>query len=145
MGGTGTYGWVTTVDGAKDPPVSDLGVAGYRVSKRRRSAWLTIRCCYHSLPANVQAFIRYQLELQLVDVHVMLRLPIKEYPGLLGGFNLSATQVLLSVVSGVSVVVYDPSALTSRGDRGKLFKNFLIDHYPWSQEEKISGARLLVL
>ena len=72
----------------------------------------------------------------------MFRLPIYEDDGLQGGCNLSATQILLSVVSGVSVTLYDPDALQRRGDRGKLFKNVMIDHYPWKQEKHISYARL---
>lgn len=96
-----------------------------------------------TLRADVRDFIRGQLEPQLVGVHTMLRLPIKEDAGLQGGCNLSVTQVLLSVVSGVSVTVYDPGALTRRGDRGTLFKDLLVSgHYPWSQEQHIPGARL---
>ena len=86
--------------------------------------------------------IRDQLEPQLTDVHAMLRLPIDGDPGLRGGCNLSVTQVLLSVISGVSVTVYDPSALTRRGGRGKLFREVLKKHYPWDEERHLPGARL---
>ena len=74
------------------------------------------------LSPDTAKLIRDQLEPQLTDVHAMLRLPIDGDPGLRGGCNLSVTQVLLSVISGVSVTVYDPSALTRRGGRGKLFR-----------------------
>ena len=94
------------------------------------------------LAAGTAKLIRDQLEPQLADVHAMLRLPIDSDPGLRGGCNLSATQVLLSVVSGVSVTVYDPSALTGRGDRGKLFREVLEKHYPWKEEQHLPGARL---
>ncbi len=94
------------------------------------------------LDTDTAKLIRDQLEPQLADVHAMLRLPIDSDPGLGGGCNLSATQVLLSVVSGVSVTVYDPSALTRRGDRGPLFREVLEKHYPWKEERHLPGARL---
>ena len=94
------------------------------------------------LETGTAKLIRDQLEPQLADVHAMLRLPIVGDPGLQGGCNLSATQVLLSVVSGVSVTVHDPSALTRREDRGKLFREVLEKHYPWNEEQHVPGARL---
>ena len=94
------------------------------------------------LGPDTAELIRDQLEPQLTDVHAMLRLPIDGDPGLRGGCNLSVTQVLLSVISGVSVTVYDPSALTRRGGRGKLFREVLEKHYPWDEERHLPGARL---
>lgn len=94
------------------------------------------------IPKDVESIIRNQLEPQLIDAHAMLRLPIREDPGLQGGCNFAATQVLLSLVSGVSVTLYDPNALSRRGDRGKLFKDVLVNHYPWDQERNIAGAQL---
>src|SRR5262249_5863588 len=61
-------------------------------------------------------------------------------PGPQGGCNFAITQVLLSVVAGASVTLYDPGALGRRGDRGKLFKEILINHYPWDAERRIPGA-----
>jgi hypothetical protein len=94
------------------------------------------------LGPDTAKLIRDQLEPQLTDVHAMLRLPIDGDPGLRGGCNLSVTQVLLSVISGVSVTVYDPSALARHGDRGKLFLEVLEKHYPWNEERHLPGARL---
>jgi hypothetical protein len=94
------------------------------------------------LGPDTAKLIRDQLEPQLTDVHAMLRLPIDGDPGLRGGCNLSVTQVLLPVISGVSVTVYDPSALARHGDRGKLFLEVLEKHYPWNEERHLPGARL---
>lgn len=94
------------------------------------------------IPPELAKLIRERLEPQLADVHAMLRLPIKSDPGLGAGCNLAAAQVLLSVISGVSVNVYDPSALTRRGDRGQLFREVVEKNYPWDEEQHIAGARL---
>src|SRR5262249_38576864 len=92
------------------------------------------------LPADAEEVIRDLLEPQLVDVHSMFRLPIAGDPDLLGGCNLSIAQVLLSVVSGVSVVLYANIASGS-GKSGELFKKVLEDHYPWDAEQHIVGAQ----
>lgn len=94
------------------------------------------------LPHDLETLIRNQLEPQLWDVHAMFRMPIADDPGLQGGCNLAVTQVLLSVVSGVSVTVHNLAALTLRGDRGSLFQEVLVQHYPWAEERHIAGARV---
>lgn len=91
--------------------------------------------------SEYETLIRHQLEPFLVDVHSMLRLPIADDPGLLGGCNFSAAQVLLSVVSGASVMLYRPNA-ASQGGTGEAFKDFLVDCYPWDCERSIVGAKL---
>lgn len=92
------------------------------------------------LPVDVEGLVRRQIECQLIDVHSMLRLPVVGDPGLQGGCNFAIVQVLLSVVAGASVTLYDPTALSRRGDRGRLFMDILIKHYPWGAERSISGA-----
>jgi len=72
----------------------------------------------------------------------MMRLPIAGDSGLQGGCNFAIAQVLLSVVAGASVTLYDPGALSRRGDRGRLFREILIKHYPWDAERRIPGAVL---
>ncbi|MBI4135122.1 hypothetical protein HY477_00075 [Candidatus Uhrbacteria bacterium] len=72
----------------------------------------------------------------------MLRLPIDGDPGLSGGCNLPTTLVLLSIVSGVSITVFDPAALTRRQDRGMLFKELFVKHYPWNEEQHLRDAKL---
>lgn len=94
------------------------------------------------LPVDLENLVRKQLEPQLIDAHAMLRLPIAGDPGLQGGCNLAVAQVLLSLISGSSVTLYDPGALTRRGDRTRLFKQILVDYYPWDQERHIAGAQI---
>jgi hypothetical protein len=78
----------------------------------------------------VERLIRDQLEPHLIDAHAMLRLPVAHDPGLQGGCNFAVAQVLLSIVSGVSVTLYDPAALSQKGVSGKKFKQVLVHHYP---------------
>jgi hypothetical protein len=110
--------------------------------------WGQIAMAYHelslppTLPADLMELVRKQLEPQLTDIHAMLRLPIQGDPGLQGGCNLAIAQVLLSIVGGASVTLYEPGALTRRGDRTRLFKAILTNHYPWQDESHISGALL---
>lgn len=100
---------------------------------------------YHplTLPSRLSGpevkLIRDQLEPHLEDVHTMLRLPVAGDPGLRAGCNFAIAQVLLAVVAGASVTLYQPSALRSRGGRGQLFREILTNHYPWNEELSISG------
>jgi hypothetical protein len=68
-------------------------------------------------------------DMQIEDVRVLLRMPKAGYPA---GCNFAAAAVLFNMIAGVSVCFYDasPKALTN-GDRGKRFKNVLIDFFPW--------------
>lgn len=68
-------------------------------------------------------------DMQIEDVRVLLRLPKAGFPA---GCNFAATAVLFNMIAGVSVCFYEasPAALTN-GDRGKRFKNLLIDFFPW--------------
>lgn len=94
------------------------------------------------LPTDEVKLIRTQLEPHLEDVHTMLRLPIVGDAGLRAGCNFAIAQVLLSVVAGASVTLYEPRALSSRRDRGRLFKEILTKYYPWDAERRIPGALL---
>ena len=96
---------------------------------------------HSGLSQDAQQLVRDQLDMQLADVHAMLRLPIDDDPGLRAGCNLAATQILLSVVSGVSTTLFRPSALVRRGNRGERFKDRLTRHYPWDQELDAPGRR----
>jgi hypothetical protein len=62
------------------------------------------------------------------DVHTMLRLPLP-HEGLSAGCNFAIAQVLVAVVSGVSVTLYSHT-----GKNGGRFKALLRDFYPWSRE-----------
>jgi hypothetical protein len=94
------------------------------------------------LPLDLEKLLRDQLETQLADVHSMMRLPIKDDPGLQAGCNFTIAQVLLSVVSGVSVTLYEPSKLNMQGVSGPLFKGVLEKHYPWDEERHLPGAQV---
>jgi hypothetical protein len=91
------------------------------------------------LPVDVQTIVRNRLEPHLIDVHSMLRLPIRDDPGLQGGCNFTIAQVLLSVIGGASVTLYE-NALTDRGNRTRLFREILTNHYPWKEESGIRGG-----
>jgi hypothetical protein len=95
-----------------------------------------------NLPSDDRDFIRDQVEPYLRDAHAMLRLPVPTVPGLEAGCNFSVAQVLLSVVSGVSVTLYDPTALEADGVSGPRFKELLKKHYPWGEERHLPGAQL---
>jgi hypothetical protein len=90
--------------------------------------------------ADTEKLIRDHMEPHLIDVHSMFRLPIKDDPGLQGGCNFTIAQVLLSVVSGASIMLYDPAALGQPGERSRLFNEILTKYYPWDQEPSIAGA-----
>lgn len=95
----------------------------------------------HTLSPGFTYIVRNQLEPLLSDVHAMLRLPIDTEDGLQAGCNLSAASTLLSVVSGASVTIYNSGGLTQRGNRGELFRQLLINHYPWNQERHYTNGR----
>jgi hypothetical protein len=86
-----------------------------------------------STPASVAQFIRSTVDLFFGDVHAMLRLPLPQ-EGLEAGCNYSGAAVLLAVISGASVVLYDPSV---KGDRGRLFKATAAEFYPWDTEPAV--------
>ena len=93
------------------------------------------------LSNDAQNLIQQQLDMQVADVHTMMRLPIDDDPGLRAGCNLAAAQVLLSVVSGVSVTLFKRDTLGQRGISGRMFKELLAIYYPWDQEIEASGRR----
>lgn len=96
---------------------------------------------HNGLSEDARRLIFDQLDMQVADVHAMMRLPIDTDPGLQAGCNLAAAQVLLSIVSGVSTTLFKGDILGSRGDRGRLFKEVLKLHYPWDQEIDVPGRR----
>ena len=79
-------------------------------------------------PATVQKLVKQLESHYLSDVHSMLRLPIPNYR-ILAGCNFAIAQVLLATISGVSTTLYSQS-----GEKGKRFKNLLVDYYPWKRE-----------
>lgn len=60
-------------------------------------------------PRAVRAFISQVMDVYLADIHAMLRLPRPEV-NITEGCNFSIVAVLMNVISGVSVVLYEPPA-----------------------------------
>ena len=80
------------------------------------------------LGPRVKKVIRRLEDHYFRDVHAMLRLPAPAMD-ISPGCNFAIAQVLASVVSGVSVTLYQHS-----GRKGRRFKDLLVDYYPWSEE-----------
>lgn len=80
-------------------------------------------------PRAVAWIIRDAIEnLFLSDVHAMLRLPLPDQ-GIGAGQNFAAVQVLMCVISGVSVLLYD-----NRLESGESFKGLIENYFPWDEE-----------
>jgi hypothetical protein len=79
--------------------------------------------------ASLRRLCREHFDMQIEDVRVLLRMPKAGYPA---GCNFAAVAVLFNLIGGVSVCFYraSPKALTN-GDRGRRFKNVLVDFFPW--------------
>ena len=80
---------------------------------------------------RVEAFVGALEGRYLVDVHHMLRLPLKNM-GVGGGCNFSAAHTLLAAVSGVSTTLYTQR----KGRYHAAFTDLLVDFYPWDDEDK---------
>ena len=80
------------------------------------------------VPPRVTQFIRRLEDHYLCDVHCLLRLPLPQH-SLTAGCNYAISQVLMAVIGGVSTTLYKQS-----GQSGTLFKDLLIDYYPWKDE-----------
>ncbi len=82
---------------------------------------------------HAEGFVRNSIEaLHFIDVHNMLRLPIK-HQGVHAGCNFAATHVLLAAATGISTKLYNPG--TGQGHYGKAFEDALLDFYPWDDEK----------
>src|SRR5260370_39171640 len=68
------------------------------------------------------------LDMLLNDVHAMFRLPLKE-DGLTAGCNFAAAVVLLEMIGGISVTLFQHS-----GGSGERYKTLLERYYPWDAE-----------
>lgn len=96
-----------------------------------RYSKLTYRCLQlsPSTPMVVRDFITRTIEeLCFSDVHAMLRLPLPEN-GITAGQNFAITQVLMAVISGVSITLYD-----NVGGSGPLFMDVVEKFFPWDEE-----------
>jgi len=82
---------------------------------------------YTSQP--VVDFIRRHVDMQFHDVHVMLRLPLSSEYELDAGCNFASANWLLTLISGISTVLYKQT-----GDAGERFIESLVNYYPWQYE-----------
>ena len=76
---------------------------------------------------SVEKFLARHVEMQFADLRAMLRLPTEE---LQGGCNFAATAVLMNLISGFSVCLYNANLGNTR-DRGNRFNVMLNTYYPW--------------
>jgi hypothetical protein len=81
------------------------------------------------LRASLRRLCSDHFDMQIEDVRVLLRMSKGSFPA---GCNFAAAAVMFNMIAGASVCFYDasPKALTN-GDRGKRFKNLLINFFPW--------------
>ena len=70
----------------------------------------------------------------------MLRLPRPEV-GITEGCNFAIAAVLLNVISGVSVMLWEPNSDSRARDRGKRFLKVGRDFYPWHVEPRGTAIR----
>ena len=82
-------------------------------------------------PPAVRAFIIQVMDVYLADIHAMLRLPRPEVD-IAEGCNFSIAAVLMNVISGVSVVLYEPPP--NRQETRRKFLETGMDFYPWDTE-----------
>lgn len=78
-------------------------------------------------------FLERFLTMQFADFRCLLRLPEGE---LNAGCNYATASVLLNIIGGVSVCLYDASLddFASNSGRGQRFKCLLLTYYPWQSE-----------
>lgn len=82
-------------------------------------------------PQSIRDFVRLHVDMQLHDVHTMLRLPIQSQPGMEGGCNFASVSVLCSVVAGASTVFFRQGGLA-----GPRFEELLTRFYPWDVQPR---------
>lgn len=80
-------------------------------------------------PVAMKNFIDQHLDMQVADIHCMLRLPIPELT-LHSGFNFAAANSLLALVSGTAALISEN--INTKGGSGDLFKEVLKRYYPWN-------------
>jgi hypothetical protein len=82
-------------------------------------------------PRAVRAFVSQVMDVYLADIHAMLRLPRPEV-NIVEGCNFSIVAVLMNIISGVSVVLYEPPA--NRQATARKFIETAKGFYPWDTE-----------
>lgn len=81
----------------------------------------------------VFGFMERHIEMQIDDLRVLLQLPSGDFKA---GCNFASVTLLLNLISGFSVCLYNASqqGLTSRRDRSQRFTGLLKNYYPWASE-----------
>lgn len=97
-------------------------------------------------PPAVQLFVRHVADVYLADVHAMLRLPLPQAQ-ITEACNFAILAVLVNVISGASVTLYEPPP--NAGESGRKFRETLSGYYPWDEEpagsvtDAVEGARIV--
>ncbi len=82
-------------------------------------------------PESIRDFIRIHVDMQLHDVHTMLRLPLTKESGMEGGCNFASVSVLCALLAGASTVFF-----RQHGPDGERFTDLLLAHYPWNSQPR---------
>jgi hypothetical protein len=82
-------------------------------------------------PRSIRDFVRLHVDMQMHDVHTMLRLPLERQAGMEGGCNFASVAVLCAVIVGASTVFFRQDGTT-----GSRFREVLREHYPWLDEPR---------
>lgn len=87
---------------------------------------------------KLRAFVEWGIDMQLADIHDMLRLPLADL-GLDAGHNFAAATSLANLIAGASVWFYDASeqGLRDRGDRSRRYRAILERYWPWDDGETV--------
>jgi hypothetical protein len=96
------------------------------------SAWSQL-----DLYPHLRQLVAQQIDMQFADLHAMMRLPMDEVmPNV--GCNLATAVHAFNLVTGASVLFYNSSPQSLRGDprkNGSRFKQVLTKYYPWSKAD----------
>jgi hypothetical protein len=82
-------------------------------------------------PSSIRDFVRRHVDMQLADVHAMLRLPLDALEGMEGGCNFASVSVLCAVVAGASTIFF-----RQQGAARPRFRDVLTLFYPWEEQPK---------
>jgi hypothetical protein len=85
---------------------------------------------------SIRDFVANHLDMQLADIHAMLRLAMPHIDGLEAGCNLASVASLCGVIAGVSTVFYRQT-----GSPSARFHGVLTDFYPWKQQPSGGAPR----
>jgi hypothetical protein len=82
-------------------------------------------------PQSIKDFVKQHVDMQMHDVHTMLRLPLAEESGMEGGCSFASVSVLCALIAGASTVFF-----RRHGPDGERFTDLLAAHYPWDSQPR---------